>query len=115
MPKWQLDGFTGRGFRRGQSLNSNGDVRGACSPFCGAAGEQSRQFVEVLVDEAIGGQDWRLRLHWACCGEFCGAGCRAGDNNAVATSTLGLEKSIVGELEQEIALVCGFLESGHAN
>ena len=44
-----------------------------------------------------------------------GTGCRAGDDNAVATSTLGLVESIVGELEQEIALVCGFLESGHAD
>jgi hypothetical protein len=56
-----------------------------------------------------------LRLRCGCCGKFLGAGCRAGDDNAVATITLGLVESIVGELDQEIALVCGFLEGRHAN
>jgi hypothetical protein len=35
--------------------------------------------------------------------QVCGAGCRAGDDNAVATSTLGLVESIVGELQQKVA------------
>jgi hypothetical protein len=40
---------------------------------------------------------------------------RAGDDDPVATSTLGLIESIVGKLEQEIAFVGRFLEGGYAD
>jgi hypothetical protein len=44
-----------------------------------------------------------------------GTGRGAGRDHSVATSALRLVESIVGKLEQEIALVGGFLEGGHAD
>ena len=43
------------------------------------------------------------------------SGARAGDDDAVATGALGLVESVVGELEEEIDAIGGFVESSHAD
>jgi hypothetical protein len=41
---------------------------------------------------------------------FGQSGCRAGGDDAVSAGALGLIKSIVGELEEEIGTIGGFIE-----
>ena len=78
--------------------------------------------------QLIGIPAGREQLHWDCydrCagarvrvrvrGESLGTGRRAGDYNSITTIAFGLVESVVGELEQKIALVRGFLESGYAD
>ena len=66
--------------------------------------------------------DW---LGWFGCGQlgqirfgeiwFWQGGCGTGSDDAVAASALGLEESVVGELEEEIDAIGSFIEGGDAD